>query len=376
VRAPLTHLTSSSTKTKSLVVAVAAVILLALVGSAGAYAALSKTVTVTVDGKPTQVRTFGDNVGDVLAGEGIKPTAHDSVVPSPGTKVDDGSEIAVRLGRPLQLSVDGQKQTHWTTATNVAGALQQIGVRFANAALSVSRSATIDRSGLALSVVTPKKVSVKIADAKPVARNVPVATVADLLEKTGAHVDSNDVVRPARSTPLTDGARVVVTKIGVKTKRVPHESIPSPVQRQEDDSMMQGETKTVREGTDGVRDVTYQVRFRNGHVVKRSVVKQRVISAATPTVVKVGTGTAPTSNFAGGNSVWDRIAACESGGNWAANTGNGYYGGLQFNLGTWQAYGGSGRPDQNSREAQIAVAERVRDAEGGYGAWPVCGQRA
>ena len=72
----------------------------------------------------------------------------------------------------------------------------------------------------------------------------------------------------------------------------------------------------------------------------------------------------------------DKIAACESGGNWAANTGNGYYGGLQFNLSTWQSYGGSGRPDQNSREAQIAVAERVRDAEGGYGAWPVCGARA
>ncbi len=84
------------------------------------------------------------------------------------------------------------------------------------------------------------------------------------------------------------------------------------------------------------------------------------------TVVKVGTKTVDTG-------IWDRIAACESGGNWAANTGNGYYGGLQFNLGTWQSYGGSGRPDQNSREQQIAVAERVRDAEGGYGAWPVCG---
>ena len=71
------------------------------------------------------------------------------------------------------------------------------------------------------------------------------------------------------------------------------------------------------------------------------------------TIVKVGTKTVDTG-------VWDAIAACESGGNWAANTGNGYYGGLQFNLGTWQAYGGTGRPDQNSREQQIAVAERVR----------------
>ena len=106
----------------------------------------------------------------------------------------------------------------------------------------------------------------------------------------------------------------------------------------------------------------------------------QVVRAPVPQVERVGTKApapvAPTTNYASGGSAWDRIAACESGGNWAANTGNGYYGGLQFTIGTWQAYGGHGRPDQNSRLAQIAVAERVRAAEGGYGAWPVCGARA
>jgi len=75
-------------------------------------------------------------------------------------------------------------------------------------------------------------------------------------------------------------------------------------------------------------------------------------------------------------STWDRVAECESGGNWAINTGNGYYGGLQFSLGTWRAYGGVSRPDLTSREYQISIAEKVRAAEGGYGAWPVCGARA
>ena len=90
-------------------------------------------------------------------------------------------------------------------------------------------------------------------------------------------------------------------------------------------------------------------------------------------IVKVGTKAepaAPAANFAGGSSVWDSLAQCESGGNWAINTGNGYYGGLQFNLGTWQAYGGSGLPSDASRETQIAIATKVRDANGGYGAWP------
>ena len=70
--------------------------------------------------------------------------------------------------------------------------------------------------------------------------------------------------------------------------------------------------------------------------------------------------------------MWDPLAQCESGGNWAINTGNGYYGGLQFNLGTWQSYGGTGLPSNNSRETQIAIATKLRDATGGYGAWPGC----
>jgi uncharacterized protein YabE (DUF348 family) len=361
VRASLTHLS----RNKTLLTGLVAAIVLALVGTATAYATLSRTVTVSVDGKESQVRTFGDNVGDVLASQGIEPNAHDSVVPGVDAPVNDGTRIAVRLARPLALSIDGEKRTVWTTATKVASALDQLGVRFGSAALSVSRSASIDRSGMTLEVTTPKRVSLTVADNKVEKHNLPAATVGELLQQVGG-VDRNDVVRPSRSAELTDGTRVVVTKVGVKTKRVPREVIPAPVQEQKDDSMMQGDTETVREGSDGARDVTYEIRFRNGEVVKRTVVEQRVISQPTATIVKVGTKTINTG-------VWDAIASCESGGNWAANTGNGYYGGLQFNPGTWAAYGGSGMPHQNSREQQIAVAERVRAAEGGYGAWPHCG---
>ncbi len=371
MRASLTHLTRNKTLLGGLVTA----IVLALVGTAAAYSTLSRTVTVSVDGKVSEVRTFGDNVGEVLASQGIEPDTHDSVTPDVSTPVRDGSRIAVRLGRPLTLNVDGDERTFWTTATQVSTAFEQLGVRFTDADLSVSRSASIDRSGLALEIVTPKKVSVKIADAKAKKRNIPASTVGELLEKIDAGVDRNDRVRPSRSTELTDGTRVVVTKLGVKTKRVPREVIPAPVEKQQDDSMMVGETKTVRAGTDGARDVTYKVNFRNGKVVKRTVVKQRVLSSPTASVIKIGTKTEAVATSTANAGVWDQIAQCESGGNWAANTGNGYYGGLQFNPGTWRAYGGSGMPHQNSREAQIAVAERVRAAEGGYGAWPHCGAR-
>lgn len=77
-------------------------------------------------------------------------------------------------------------------------------------------------------------------------------------------------------------------------------------------------------------------------------------------------------------TTWDKVAKCESGGNWATNTGNGYYGGLQFSSSTWAAYGGRSfavRADLASKGAQITVAERVLTAQG-PGAWPVCGPRA
>jgi hypothetical protein len=88
---------------------------------------------------------------------------------------------------------------------------------------------------------------------------------------------------------------------------------------------------------------------------------------------------AATGNAAAADSgVWDRIAKCESGGNWHINTGNGYYGGLQFSAGTWRAYGGAAyasTADKASRSAQIAIATKVQRAQG-WGAWPTCSARA
>ncbi|MFJ3957590.1 transglycosylase family protein [Arthrobacter sp. NPDC090010] len=79
---------------------------------------------------------------------------------------------------------------------------------------------------------------------------------------------------------------------------------------------------------------------------------------------------APAANAAD-NSTWDSLAQCESGGNWGINTGNGYYGGLQFDQSTWQAYGGTGSASQASKAQQIAIAEKVQ-ANQGWGAWPSC----
>jgi len=95
--------------------------------------------------------------------------------------------------------------------------------------------------------------------------------------------------------------------------------------------------------------------------------------ALTVAPMAVATGMAATANADSGVN-WDAVAACESGGNWAINTGNGYYGGLQFTLGTWRGNGGSGMPHNASRAEQIRVAENVLQSQG-IGAWPTCGGR-
>ncbi len=359
-------------RSKAVLATLAGVIVAAVAGTTVGYAALSKDVTLTLDGRTTEVSVIGGTVGDVLAAEGIDVTDKDLVAPAVDEAVADGSAIAVQFGRPLELSVDGEAETYWVNSTDVATALGEIGRRFDGADLSASRSSSIGRSGLKLDVITPKVVRIKLGAKELRKHKVTALTVADVLDSMGFDVDKHDKVTPSLDTEITAGAKVVVKDIRLATKKVAREVVDAPVIEREDASMYEGEEEVVRAGRDGVRNVTYRLRFVNGQLVARKVVTADVKVKAVPTIVMVGTKEQPTSDFSDGGTVWDALAKCESGGNWAINTGNGYYGGLQFNVGTWRAYGGTGLPSQASRETQIAIATKLRDASGGYGAWPGC----
>ncbi|MFE3756231.1 transglycosylase family protein [Nocardia tengchongensis] len=96
------------------------------------------------------------------------------------------------------------------------------------------------------------------------------------------------------------------------------------------------------------------------------------LAAVTGALVAVPFGFTATASAAPAHD-WDGVAQCESGGNWGINTGNGYYGGLQFSQSTWAANGGAGSASNASKAEQIRVAENVLASQG-VGAWPVCGQ--
>ena len=368
-------------RSKPVLATLTGVVVAAVAGTTVGYAALTKDVTLTLDGRTTQVSAIGDTVGDVLAAEGIDVTDKDLVAPAIDADVSDGTAIAVQFGRPLELSIDGDSRTFWVNSTNVASALGEIGRRFDGADLSASRSSSIGRKGLSLAVVTPKVVRIKLGAKDLRKKEVTAMTVAEVLDTMDFEVDRHDKVKPSLTTEITDGDKVVVTDIRIATRKVAREAIDAPLIEREDASMYEGEEEVVQSGRDGVRTVTYRLRFVNGEMVARKVVQAKVKVKAVATIVKVGTKEEPepepepASDFSGGSTVWDALAQCESGGNWAINTGNGYYGGLQFSASSWRAVGGTGLPHQHSRETQIAIATKLRDASGGYGAWPSCSSK-
>ncbi|HSV40623.1 MAG TPA: transglycosylase family protein [Nocardioidaceae bacterium] len=353
----------------SLALTIVASVLLTGVG----YAALTTKVTLSLDGKASTVRTLGDTVGEVLAAEGIEVSERDVVAPGVDTPVSDGTQIAVKFGRPLDISVDGATTRYWVTATDVSSALDQIGVRYGNAALSASRGDEIGRGGLDLEVITPKKLTVTDGKHEPLTKTVKALTVSQALAKFHVTVDANDRIKPGLGKLLKDGDTITVDHVRVEKSRVKNAVWEFDTQYEYDSSMYEDESETLREGVDGRRNANVKKFYVNGDYSSTKVVTTKKLQVPVAAIVKVGTKERPVvTNFASGSTVWDQLANCESGGNWAINTGNGYYVGLQFSLGTWQSYGGTGLPSEASRETQIAVATKLRDASGGYGAWPHC----
>lgn len=356
---------------KFVLVALAAVAVVAVIGTSIGYAALSTSVTVSVDGKKHEVSTLGDTVGDALKSEGIKLGSHDRVAPDVEETITDGSLINVQYGKPIELTVDGKTTTHWVYATDVDAALGELGATYSAARLNTSRSTSLDRTSNEIVVITPKKITVKLGKKAAEKQIVTAVNVEGAMRQLGVKLTKFDKTSMPRDTKIANGDRIVFTNVAKLSKNVKAEKFDFKTIEQEDDSMAEGETETVREGVSGVRNAVYKLTVVNGKVTVRKLVSSDVTKKPVDAIVKVGT--APSGpNYATGSTVWDALAQCESGGNWAINTGNGYYGGLQFNIGTWQSYGGSGLPSDASRETQIAIATKLRDASGGYGAWPGC----
>jgi uncharacterized protein YabE (DUF348 family) len=355
-----------------------------LVAGAAGFAAFDKSVTLSVDGKASAVHLFGNTVGDVLTHEGIKLSSHDLVAPAVSTPLEDDQKVVVKYGRLLTVTVNGATKEYWTTSTTVAGALSELGIRADSAKLSVSRSQPLGRMGLSMAVTTPKDITVSV-DGRTLKARTTSATVAELLTELKVTLGSNDRVAPALTAPLTrSGLTVAVSRITQKSVTT-SEAIAFGTVRRNDASLYAGSTKSLAAGRAGRKVVTTVRTAVNGKLVTVKVTRSRIMAQPVAQVIAVGTrarpaqsapasapaaASAPASSAPGSSvngAMWDRIAQCESGGNWSINTGNGYYGGLQFDSQTWLGNGGGAyapRADLASRTQQIAIANKVYAARG------------
>jgi uncharacterized protein YabE (DUF348 family) len=351
-------------------------LLLVLTFAGGFAVSVSKTVTLTVDGIAMRVTTMKSRVIDIVQENGYVIDGRDDLYPAGDVQVRDADKIVLRRSRPLQISLDGQdvKQV-WTTASTVDEALAQLAMTD-TAPAAASRGSRVPLAGMALPVVSAKTVQINDGGAIRTV-HLPAPNVAGLLSAAGVPLQESDTVTPSATSPIVDGMQIQVTRNRIErvTERVP---LAPNARRVEDPDMSISRQVVEDPGSAGTQDVTYAVAIVNGVETGRLPVANVVITPARESVVRVGTKPGTEVPAVNDGSIWDAIAGCEAGGNWAINTGNGYYGGVQFDQGTWERNGGlrfASRADLASREEQITIAEVTRERQG-WGAWPVCSGRA
>ncbi|PXY21466.1 resuscitation-promoting factor [Prauserella muralis] len=355
-------------------------VLITLTGGGAAALAMNKSVTVDVDGQLQTVRSFGDTVGEVLQDAGITVGAHDALSPSPHAAVGDGGVITLERGRHLNVVVDGQQRDSWVRATTVGEALTQLGLDELNQKgtwFSTPVTGEVPLEGMTLEIKTLKHITLYDGGNEPRELTTNAVTAEELLKELNLTLGPEDAIEGGAQFKLLDGAEVRISRTGVSVINVT-ETIEPPVKEIEDPELEQGTEIVEDEGKPGEKIVTYRVTKKNGEEVSREELSSKIVKKAKAKVVRVGTKEPEVPAISDG-AVWDALAMCESTGNWAINTGNGYYGGLQFDKQTWDAYGGdqyAAYPHEASREEQIAIATKVRDARGGsYSAWPSCQQQ-
>lgn len=282
------------------IAAVAGGVALTIAGGVAVAMALHKNdVVLSVDGETHSVSVREDTVKQVLEKDGITVGEHDVVAPSLDTKVTNGMEISVLYGRQLQLTIDGEARTVWTTSRTVDDALTQLNLNDPDSKLSTSRSAAIGREGLSFNISTPKNVTVDAAGT-PVELRV-AGTVGDALTAAKVTPDEDDVVTPAADTSLTDGMAISYTNVEQRTT-TKEEPVPFEKKEEKSDELEQGKTKVTTEGVNGVKTQNFVEVYHNGTLVSSELQNEQVTKEPVTQVTKVGTKKASKPSESGSGS--------------------------------------------------------------------------
>ena len=335
-----------------------------------------KDVTIDVNGQQMDLVTMSNSVEGALKQAGIKIGPDDLIVPSPSERLTRTESIKVRSAKSVAVVVDGQEKTIKSTALTVDELVSEIGSEIGGVnegdLLSKGRDTVIPADGMKLDITRPKVVSIN--DGGDVTyTQMAASNVGDLLRRRNINLNPEDVVTPSITSPVKAGMDVRIDR--VRTDQV-RETVPfeAPANYKDDATAFEGDEVVEEAGTPGSKEVKRSIRIVNGKEESNTVISEKEVTPAKPATIKRGTKAKSSAPSVANGSVWDSLAQCEAGGNWAINTGNGFSGGLQFTPSTWLAYGGGQYAPQAhlaTREQQIAVASKVQAGQG-WGAWPAC----
>jgi uncharacterized protein YabE (DUF348 family) len=361
------------------------VVLSALVLGLVAFVGNNKTVTLNVDGKVSSVQTFGGTVGQVVKSAKVELQAADRVSPSADARVEDGSVINVNLAKAVKISLDGAEKTINTTSANVEGLVTELGVASASE-VSVPKDAQLAVSGSFVAISTPKTVSI-LADGKATKATTTAATVAEVLKDAGVTVGAGDRLSQPRNAHVVNDMAIKVSRVDSTKTAATSEEVPFDTMSSESADLFVGEKKVTQAGVPGKVDKNFKLVLVDGREAARTLVSETVSVQPVTEKVSVGTKEKPKAEAAANTgaaapammneAMWDKIAQCESTGNWSINSGNGYYGGLQFDIQTWIGSGGGAYAPNASlatKAQQIDIANRVY-AQRGLSPWG-CGWAA
>ncbi|MGM7424270.1 MULTISPECIES: transglycosylase family protein [unclassified Cellulosimicrobium] len=405
-----------------LVAGATAVVLLAT--GAVAYGNARKTVQLDVDGQITTVTTFAGSVEGLLAEQDVAVGDRDLVVPDVDSALRGGGDVVVRYGREVPVQVDGSQSSVWLTALDADEALTTLASRGSDVRLVASRSG--ERVSLPIRLDADGPVNVVADGETKVAPDGSIGIDA-ILDQQGiqlgeldrVHVEKSEQIAaaqadaaaeaaPAEATAAAtedaeaaaDAAPVSLVVQRVKVEEVPTTAaVPFETVTEEDANRFKDLDPVVKqEGVEGVHTTVHRVTTVDGVEESRELVSEGVTTPPVNKILVQGTKERPkpepkattqqrsSTPSSGGSSapaadlgsapggVWGALAQCESGGNPATNTGNGYYGLYQFSLSTWQAMGGSGLPSEASAAEQTQRAQALQ-ARSGWGQWPACARK-
>jgi len=344
-----------------------ALVLVGLLGGTLAFYLAQKSVTVTVDGQAHHIGTYADTVGEVLEEEGLRPAAHDVVLPAVQQQVPDGATVVLNRARPLQLTVDGVQREVYVTALSVDQALEQLGYRAEGLVLSASRSERLPLDGMELTITTPKDV-VLVTDGKERVVTTTAGTARELLAEQGIALSATDRTSLRPEQALLDKMRLQVFRVQVSQVDVPSAIAPERVETA-DPNAFEGDDTVTQAGVAGEQVTTYRVTVTDGVETGRETVKSAVTRQPVAEHVSVGTKPRPTNKPSADGLNWAALANCESGGRPNAVSSSGTYRGLyQFSRQTWAGVGGSGDPAAASVDEQTYRAQLLYNRSGA-GQW-------